>query len=199
MMDDIHAPTELLTQVKGIPMEKRQKQSLALKYATAACAALLGTFVVTNGVCYAATGETWVEKATVWVNNEPVELDVQMSQNGEITTGVIEYTIEDVDGEGGDLDLTMTVEGGDIDDCMFTIHDYTTEANAEYQDDCAVLEAADGSVLFVAEGSEPIDITSELKESGMATGTFTKDGQNFSYNVSGSAGNYHADVEEQAN
>ena len=74
----LHASADLIGKVKGIPMEKTKKRTTALKFATATCAALLGVFVVTNGVCYAATGETWVEKATVYINGEPVELDVQM-------------------------------------------------------------------------------------------------------------------------
>lgn len=60
MMGEVHASADLIGKVKGIPMEKTKKRTTALKFATATCAALLGVFVVTNGVCYAATGETWV-------------------------------------------------------------------------------------------------------------------------------------------
>lgn len=67
MMGEVHASADLIGKVKGIPMEKTKKRGMALKFATATCAALLGVFVVTNGVCYAATGETWVEKVTVWI------------------------------------------------------------------------------------------------------------------------------------
>ena len=66
MMGEVHASADLIGKVKGIPMEKTKKRTTALKFATATYAALLGVFVVTNGVCYAATGETWVEKATVY-------------------------------------------------------------------------------------------------------------------------------------
>lgn len=54
------------------------RRGVALRLATVTCAGLLGVFVVTNGVCYAATGETWVEKATVCTNSEPAEAGVQM-------------------------------------------------------------------------------------------------------------------------
>ena len=57
MMGEVHASADLIGKVKGIPMEKTKKRGMALKFATATCAALLGVFVVTNGVCYAATGE----------------------------------------------------------------------------------------------------------------------------------------------
>lgn len=56
MMGEVHASADLIGKVKGIPMEKTKKRTTALKFATATCAALLGVFVVTNGVCYAATG-----------------------------------------------------------------------------------------------------------------------------------------------
>ena len=127
MMDEVHASADLIGKVKGIPMEKTKKRTTALKFATATCAALLGVFVVTNGVCYAATGETWVEKATVYINGEPVEMDVQMSQNGDTTVGEINYTAEDADGEGGEVQMTMISEGGDFDDTTYEIHDYTVE------------------------------------------------------------------------
>ena len=107
MMGEVHASADLIGKFKGIPMEKTKKRTTALKFATATCAALLGVFVVTNGVCYAATGETWVEKATVYINGEPVEMDVQMSQNGDTTVGEINYTVEDADGEGGEVQMTM--------------------------------------------------------------------------------------------
>ena len=82
MMGEVHASADLIGKVKGIPMEKTKKRTTALKFATATCAALLGVFVVTNGVCYAATGETWVEKATVYINGEPVELDERRYHRG---------------------------------------------------------------------------------------------------------------------
>lgn len=198
MMSDVHAPAELLANMKGIPMEKATKKKLggfALKYATAACAALLGVFVVTNGVCYAATGETWVEKATVWINGEPVEMDVQMSQNGDTTVGTIEYTVEDADGQGGDVALTMEAEGGDFSDATFEIHDYTVEDAPESALPCQVLEADDGSVIVAVEGVEPIDITSQLKEAGGAIDEFEKDGKTYIYKVAGEPGNYHASIE----
>ena len=112
MMGEVHASADLIGKVKGIPMEKTKKRTTALKFATATCAALLGVFVVTNGVCYAAMGETWVEKATVYINGEPVEMDVQMSQNGDTTVGEINYTVEDAEGSLPNAD-DMVLESSD--------------------------------------------------------------------------------------
>lgn len=196
MMSDIHAPAELLANVKGIPMEKATKKKLsgfALKYATAACAALLGVFIVTNGVCYAATGETWVEKATVWVNGQPREMDVQMTQDGETTVGTIEYELAD----GSDaIELSMSVDGADPNDTEFTINDYTVrEQSEENALPCQVLESKDGKVVLAVDGVEPIDITDQLRETGGAIDEFKKDGATYIYKVSGESGNYHASIE----
>ena len=121
MMGEVHASADLIGKVKGIPMEKTKKRGVALRLATATCAGLLGVFVVTNGVCYAATGETWVEKATVWVNGEPMEMDVQLTQNGDVTVGTVEYTVEDADGAGGDVAVTMSAERGDFSGTSYLI------------------------------------------------------------------------------
>ena len=196
MMGEVHASADLIGKVKGIPMEKTKKRTTALKFATATCAALLGVFVVTNGVCYAATGETWVEKATVYINGEPVEMDVQMSQNGDTTVGEINYTVEDADGEGGEVQMTMISEGGDFDDTTYEIPDYTVEGaedGAPNADDM-VLESTDGHVVLAPEGVEPIDLTDQLATNGAAMGTYDKDGATYVYQVSGEPGNWHASV-----
>ena len=199
MMGEVHASADLIGKVKGIPMEKTKKRGVALRLATATCAGLLGVFVVTNGVCYAATGETWMEKATVWVNGEPMEMDVQMSQQGDVTVGTIEYTMEDAVGEGGDIAMTMSAEDGDFSNMAYEIKDYTAEG-ADAADGAAegmVLESDDGHVLLVpGDGSqaEPIDITDQIKAQGAATGTFEMDGATYVYQVSGEPGNWHASV-----
>lgn len=203
MMGEVHASADLIGKVKGIPMEKTKKRGVALRLATATCAGLLGVFVVTNGVCYAATGETWVEKATVWVNGEPVEMDVQMRQEGDVTMGTVEYTVEDAVGEGGDIAMTMSAEDGDFSNMAYTIKDYTTEGTdaADGAAEGMVLESDDGHVLLVpGDGSqaEPIDITDQIRAQGGATGTFEMDGATYVYQVSGEPGNWHASVQAEA-
>lgn len=198
MMGEVHASADLIGKVKGIPMEKTKKRTTALKFATATCAALLGVFVVTNGVCYAATGETWVEKATVYINGEPVELDVRMSQNGDVTIGEVTYEVAD-DETGGKVEMSMISEGGDPDDISngtFEITDYTVteDPNGAPNADGMVLESEDGRVLLAPEGIEPIDLTDALKANGAATGTYEKDGATYVYQVSGEPGNWHASV-----
>lgn len=201
MMGEVHASADLIGKVKGIPMEKTKKHGVALRLATATCAGLLGVFVVTNGVCYAATGETWVEKATVWVNGEPVEMDVQMTQDGDVTVGTVEYTVEDADGAGGDVAVTMSAEGGDFSGTTYEIRDYTAEdASASGAAGAMVLESDDGRVLLApGDGSEvePIDITDQLAAKGVATGTYEVNGSTYVYQVTGEPGNWNVSVEAE--
>ncbi|MEC4183494.1 hypothetical protein VJ918_01605 [Adlercreutzia sp. R21] len=201
MMGEVHASADLIGKVKGIPMEKTKKRGIALRLATATCAGLLGVFVVTNGVCYAATGETWVEKATVWVNGEPMEMDVQMQQDGDTVVGTIEYTAEDADGTGGDVAITMSAEGGDFSGTTYEIKDYTAEgAGAADAAGAMVLESDDGHVLLApGDGAavEPIDITDQLAAKGAATGTYEANGITYVYQVSGEPGNWNVNVEAQ--
>lgn len=203
MMGEVHASADLIGKVKGIPMEKTKKRGVALRLATATCAGLLGVFVVTNGVCYAATGETWVEKATVWVNGEPVEMDVQMTQDGDVAVGTIEYAVEDADGVGDDVAVTMPAEGGDFSGTIYEIRDYAAEdAGASSAAGAMVLESDDGHVLLApGDGSEvePINITDQLAAKGSATDTYEVNGSTYVYQVSGEPGNYRVSVEAESN
>lgn len=61
-------------------MEKTARRKATLHFAAVAMASVMSLFVVTNGVAYAVTGETWVEKAIVIVNGEPMEVDVATSE-----------------------------------------------------------------------------------------------------------------------
>ena len=203
MMGEVHASADLIGKVKGIPMEKKtKKRGIALRVATATCAGLLGVFVVTNGVCYAATGETWVEKATVWVNGEPVEMDVQMSQNGNMTVGEITYEVAD-DETGGAVSFSAETEGGEDDGVnieRFEITDYTATGapDAAPNADNLILEGEGSRVLLApGEGVEPIDLTDELAAHGAATGTYEQGGTTYVYQVSGEPGNWHANVAAQ--
>lgn len=189
MMGNVHAPAELLARVKGIPMEKKQvMRTVALRYATAACVAVLGVFAVTNGVCYAATGETWVEKVTVFVNGQEQEMEMTFSQEGDATVARME--VETADGN-----IVEVSADGDMvtsDDYALSIKEGASDSYQVYGDDNAsVLEAADGTVLLSVPGMDSIDITEQLAHGGVAKGTFDKDGETYSYVVSGQSGSYN--------
>ena len=193
MMEEVRAPAELLGKVKGIPMEKTKKApTLALRYATVAMAALIGTFAVSNGVCYAATGETWVEKAIVMVNGDPVEVTVKdttepvkVSVHADgATEGEVVYQSNSTATAGsGALGATGTFEVSDLG---------SAEAGGIQ---AIVLEGSDGRVHVSVAGGAPVDVTDQLAASGAAAGTCEADGVTYAFEVTGQKGAYRATAE----
>lgn len=79
--DDCHAPEELKKAVKNREFTKRNKVSY-LKVASAGIVVAGMMFAGSNGICYAATGNTWVEKITFANTNKTV--DVNMREVGDM-------------------------------------------------------------------------------------------------------------------
>lgn len=203
MMEQIHAPSDVAEKARRIPMEQGLvKQALrrnAARYMATAAAALLAIFVVTNGVSYAATGETWIEKATVFINGEAEEVDVHMTRLDDGTT-VGEITCEVGDDETGNIGISYQVEGGEPGFDSLEINDGTTGNYTVAEDgieNVMVLEGDNGSVVIAPDGVDPIDITKDLQSRGEAVGTFVCDGVTYLYKVSGAPGNYHVTVEPE--
>ena len=129
----LHASTD----VRLEDIMKKKSANVAKRIAVAAVALTIG-FVGSNGVCYAATGETWVEKVFVKVNGVDTEVTkmeledgmvgfeielppYQDGENLEEQSAIIitdEENIEDVDityGEdGGVTAVTITDENGEV-------------------------------------------------------------------------------------
>ena len=128
----LHASTD----VRLEDIMKKKSANIAKRIAVAAVALTVG-FVGSNGVCYAATGETWVEKVFVKVNgvdkeaivtenedgtvNYDITLDPYQEGENYVEPGLIiatdEENIEDVDiiyGEdGGVTGITIVDENGE--------------------------------------------------------------------------------------
>ena len=82
LYDEIHAPDALFGKV--MEMDKKQsKVRNIVKYAMGTAAALALAFVTSNGICYAATGQTWVSKAIVYINGEATEQELEWHQEGD--------------------------------------------------------------------------------------------------------------------
>ena len=67
---------------------KKKSANIAKRIAVAAVALVVG-FAGSNGVCYAATGETWVEKVFLKVNGVDTEV-----KKMELDEGMVGYEIE---------------------------------------------------------------------------------------------------------
>ena len=80
----LHASTD----VRLEDIMKKKSANVAKRIAVAVVALTVG-FVGSNGVCYAATGETWVEKVFVKVNGVDTEVTKM-----ELEDGMVGFEIE---------------------------------------------------------------------------------------------------------
>ena len=124
-----------------------------------AAAVLVALFVGSNGIAYAMTGETWMEAMLVRLKLDGIEYEVDLKEtqggNGEkVYTGTVNEADGDksyvyVNGEDGDI-LYTTIPSGHI-----------VSVNGR---------------TFIQDEELEIDITKDLEEDGLATGTYEKNG-----------------------
>ena len=97
---------------------KKKSANMAKRIAVAAVALAIG-FAGSNGVCYAATGETWVEKVFVKVNG--VDKEAIVTENKD---GTVNYDIKLDPYQDGDnyveRSVMIVTDEEDIDDVSVT-------------------------------------------------------------------------------
>lgn len=155
---EIHAPEALVWKVMDMSktMEtKKFKTRNVVKYAVCALAIMAMTFVASNGICYAATGESLVTKIKVTFNGEELEQDVNWTKDGDSYKG----------------SLTVPGEDGSVNTFEFEAED------AEAFDTDIIIESGEGvdengmevekSVTLEVEDGETVDAVTyenEVKE-----------------------------------
>lgn len=179
--DEIHAPDALFGKVmdmKNKEVKKFDKRNV-LKYA-AAFAAFAVAFAGSNGICYAATGETWVEKAYVYINGEKQEQDITYTQEGDMVVGEMQLEVDEND------DVVVSV----VDEAVTGEDEFSgaMEATAE-------LKAENGKVLLVAYG-QTVDITEDFAD-GEARGQIECNGEMVNYTVTGTVDAYEISLESK--
>lgn len=113
--DEIHAPEALLRKV--MEMNKKDfKFRNAVKFVAMAAAALAITVVASNGICYAATGETWIGKMKVLINGVETEQEVTWEQQEDMLVGTIEMEIEE--GEPFEMEIVTEEETERLEDTV---------------------------------------------------------------------------------
>lgn len=185
--DEIHAPDALFGKV--MEMDKKQsKVRNVVKYAMGTAAAFAIAMITSNGICYAATGETWITKAIVYINGEATEQEMEWHQEGDLLYSEIQVPVEEgdeakvevfsyvTDGETVPDQIAVIAEDGEV-----TVGD----SGAIVTEDTfsAELLQEDGKVYLVTE-EEKIDITEDFSD-GEANGTFTYCGLTLKYTVTG--------------
>ena len=202
--DEIHAPDALFGKVmdmKNKEVKKFDKRNV-LKYAAAFMAFAIA-FAGSNGICYAATGETWVKKAYVYINGEKQEVDMTWSQDGDTLVGQAEITTDDgvvcevveIPNEDGDIvvdDVVMEFTDSNVDE--FAVNDDGTSVVIS-QDNVPQLKNEDGKVYLVV-ADETVDITEDFAD-GEATGEIKYDGKVVGYTITGSLDEHQIELIEK--
>ncbi len=185
--DEIHAPEELFGKVMDMNKKESKKNNI-MRFATGAVATLALAFVASNGICYAATGETWVEKAIVYINGEEKEVEIEMHQDGDMTYGEVSFEVDEED--------TVSIVHTDElpEDGKNPVDEGSYDAIIN-EDVVVVVEDKDGRV-YLNIGEEIIDITEDFID-GEAKGTVSIDGTNYDYTITGNAGEYDLSISSE--
>lgn len=170
--DQVHIPEAVLGKVRN--MEKKQKiikRKSKLRYAVTVIAVLMLCFAVSNGITYAATGEsvaTWIEKGWSVCDNEAVDLYKIGDEYFAVSEGV------DPKAFIKDLNINKFMSDG--------------------HDDIAVIFAKEGMGRLVRDnktarfylfyGDFNLDITEDFAD-GESSGTFELNGKQYEYVVTG--------------
>lgn len=183
--DEVHAPAALLGKVMNMKKERKEikKKNTAKKWLTAAAAMAL-CFVASNGISYAATGETWVQKVTIYLNGEPVEQDVTFHQEGDMFIG--EFELEDVDGSAYMVFENDGDTAGDVDSSAYTQSPEFSQTLSDYTMSTDLVKENDRIYLVInGDNANRVDITEDFAD-GSATGTYTGlEGVSLRYTVTG--------------
>lgn len=189
--DKVHVPEELLGKVMDMKDQTEKKEKRGWRYAMGALAAAFGLFVASNGICYAATGETWVSRMTIYFNGERIEKDVTWQENADGTfIGHVEVE--------GDEEVDLFAIADDVEmagDLSFSFNGEDVNMTLGEEDiysivDCQVETDEDGSVWLRVNENEvckaEVDLTADLAD-GVAQGDVTYDGFTYHYQVTQNA------------
>lgn len=193
MMNEIHVPSEVLGKVINMKKETKFINKKKLLRNLAATAAAIGAvFVASNGICYAASGKTWVESVIVYINGEPTEQEITYTQNGDYVEGSMSFDVDD--------DSSFQIDFGVSEDAV------DNDANKEFSYDVkeypsgngSYLETRDGKLYLVIPEVKTIDITGELDD-GICEGEFVIDESiKYTYTITGTTEEYNIDISMDA-
>lgn len=200
LYDEIHAPDAL----SGKVMEMDKKQSKVrniVKYAMGTAAALALAFVTSNGICYAATGQTWVSKANVYINGEAMEQELEWHQEGDLLYSTIEVPVEEGDEARVEVYSFVTDREQPVEQMMImsdsTLEKAVNEGAITGTEDALLAELLqeEGKVYLVTP-EEKIDITEDFRD-GEASGTFACGTLYLTYKVTGTVEEHEISLSDE--
>lgn len=189
--DEVHVPDAVLRKVRNMKVEQSgMKRKSKLKYAAAMAAVLLVCFIASNGICYAATGNTWIGKVTMYINGEKMEKDITFHKDGDSIYGEIK-----LDKNPDEVEVIVPDEASsgqvtyDENDASAVIVFEGSDGNQ-----CGELVSENGkNYLVIGEELLKIDITEDFAD-GKCSGTFELDGKEYSYEVTGDMEKYEINI-----
>ncbi len=186
--DDIHASDALFRKVMSMN-KKESKTRNIMKFAATAVAGLALMFVASNGICYAATGETLTSKVRVLINGEEKEAELNWTEDENGVYG--EYQIE-VD-EDDEVLIEMIDEQGEYpDEVVIDIPSENADANSFELDDMPVditVVGTEGGKIYLRKEGVKVDITEDFAD-GTATGTIECPSGTYDYTITGTIDEY---------
>lgn len=180
--EEIPVPEGLAEKMGRITVgeEKSRKTAMGrvMRKVAIAAAVLVALFAGSNGIAYAMTGETWVETMLVRLKLDGIEYEVDLKETqGGNREKVYTGTVKEADG-----DKSYVYFNGEDGDIL-----YTTIPSGH-------IVSVNGRTLIRDEELE-IDITEDLKDDGLATGTYEKNGLVKQYVVRKRGENYRHWIE----
>lgn len=183
MMNEIHVSETTLRKVMEMDMSKNMlnKKRMMKKIGTVA-AALTLCIVASNGICYAATGHSWVTKAIIYINGEEAEQEIVLEEQED---GTVSFEVEvPDDGESSVAAGFAVDEDGNMQSIDMSSEDLEGISRTVVEED--------GKEFFEFDG-ERIDITEDL-EDGKASGTITASDVAYHYEITEKDGIYNINV-----
>ena len=163
---------------RPIEMEElKMNKNIVLRRIVAAVAAVALCFGASNGICYAATGATWVEKMVVIFNGQKIEKPVQVTSLG---NGDFSYTMP-VSGETGSMQMTIVTDEEGLDATPVIV---SSDEGVVVPDDAPIISVEDDGKIYIKYGEAKVDITEDFAD-GEASGTFLYKELKYEFTVEG--------------
>lgn len=189
-MDEVHIPEAVLRKVRNMKMEqKMMKKRETLRYAASVLAVLAICFAASNGICYAATGNTWVGKITMYVNGEKVEKDITLykDENGNVIHGEIEA-------EEGAESLEVILPEGASEAAYDEADNSISFGNSNMGKEYRLISEEGKNYLVISDNLLKIDITEDFAD-GKCSGSFEWEGVIYQYEITGDMEEYDIDIQ----
>lgn len=191
--DEIHAPDALFGKVMEMD-RKESKIKNVVRYAMGTVAALVLAFITSNGICYAATGQTWISKAMVYINGQATEAEITWHKEGDQVYGEMEVDVEE--GTATRVDTFVSITDDVQNERTYSISEEVFLEDEEVfpVEDAIMAEVKEEEEkVYLITEIEKVDITEDFRD-GEATGSFVYCGLTMRYIVTGTVEKYEISI-----